>query len=425
MSIRTWLRYLIGGRQAILELAAAPQALFVGTLFVLSAGFAREYDAEDLLHEPWHLLLPFAASLITSLVVFLPCYGLAYRKRGGTTVPPLWPAYRSFLGLFWMTAPLAWPYAVPYERFLSPIDSIKANLWTLGIVSAWRVFLMIRVIGVWMGFGWPAMFLVLLIADVEALFAISAVPRPIVGVMSGVRLTPAEELIADTTRLVQGLACLSLPVLIVFALAVVFGQKPRWPPADDALPTRERARTLGGLAICSVLVWFFILPFTQPEQMRRHEVESAFRQGRISDGLAAMSAHQPADYPPYWDPPPRLGWATRPQFAPKTRRNLRGDCRRTARTVGPCHLLRKTGTISPELGAVAPGSVRNPSCGPRNLPASLGSCLIGTNPARRRSLRTRTQGIAQGGFAARCEPAAHQPRATELILHLRRAILRL
>jgi hypothetical protein len=308
MSIRTWLRYLIGDRQAILELAAAPQALFVGALFVLSAGFAREYDAEDLLHEPWHLLLPFAASLITSVVIFLPCYGLAYRKRGGTTVPPLWPAYRSFLGLFWLTAPLAWLYAVPYERFLSPIDSIKANLWTLGIVSVWRVFLMIRVIGVWMGFGWPAMFLVLLIANVEALIAIRMVPRPIVGLMSGVRLTPAEELIANTTRLVEGLACLSLPALLVFACAVVFGQKPRWPPADDALPTRERARTLGALAVCSVLLWFFTLPFTQPEQIRRHEVERAFRQGRISDGLAAMSAHQPADYPPYWDPPPRPAW---------------------------------------------------------------------------------------------------------------------
>jgi len=308
VSIRTWLRYLIGDRQAILELAAAPQALFVGALFVLSAGLAREYDAEDLLHEPWHLLLPFAASFVTSLVVFLPCYGLAYLKRGRTTVPPLWPAYRSFLGLFWLTAPLAWLYAIPYERFLSPVDSIKANLWTLGVVSAWRVFLMIRVMGVWMRFGWQSLFLVLLIADVEALIALTVVPRPIVGLMSGVRLTPAEELIANTTRLVQGITCLSLPFLCLFVLVAVWEEKAPWPSIDETSIDKDRSWKLIAAAVCSVFAWFFILPFTQPEQLRRHEVERAFRQGRISDGLAEMSAHQPADYPPYWDPPPHPAW---------------------------------------------------------------------------------------------------------------------
>ena len=47
MTIRTWLLFLIGNRQAILELAADRRALWVGLLFVLSAGFAREYDARS------------------------------------------------------------------------------------------------------------------------------------------------------------------------------------------------------------------------------------------------------------------------------------------------------------------------------------------------------------------------------------------
>ena len=40
--------------------------------------------------------------------------------------------FRSFLNLYWMTAPLAWLYAIPFERFLSPADATTANLALLG-----------------------------------------------------------------------------------------------------------------------------------------------------------------------------------------------------------------------------------------------------------------------------------------------------
>lgn len=54
MSISTVLRFLLGYQKAIVEVAYCPNALLVGGLFVLSAGFAREYDGEDLLSEPWY-----------------------------------------------------------------------------------------------------------------------------------------------------------------------------------------------------------------------------------------------------------------------------------------------------------------------------------------------------------------------------------
>ena len=79
MNIRTLLRYLFGGRQAILELASSRWALVIGLLFVLSASFAREYDGEDLLREPWHLLLPLAASLVSSFVLF--CLAFCGRSK--------------------------------------------------------------------------------------------------------------------------------------------------------------------------------------------------------------------------------------------------------------------------------------------------------------------------------------------------------
>ena len=70
MTLGTLARYLIGDRTAILTLVRQRGALLVGALLVLSAGFAREYDGEDLWHEPWHLLLPFGASLTTSFFLF-------------------------------------------------------------------------------------------------------------------------------------------------------------------------------------------------------------------------------------------------------------------------------------------------------------------------------------------------------------------
>jgi hypothetical protein len=75
MGIGTLLGYLISNRTAILALASHSRAWMVGLVFVLSAGFAREYDGEDLLHEPWHLLLPLAASLAASFFLYCILYG--------------------------------------------------------------------------------------------------------------------------------------------------------------------------------------------------------------------------------------------------------------------------------------------------------------------------------------------------------------
>jgi hypothetical protein len=133
MHIGTLLGYLVGSRRAILEIAASHSAVWLGLLFVLSAAFARDYDGEDLLHEPWHLLIPFAASLTASLVLFIVIYGIAMCT--GAPVSKFFAAYRSFLGLFLLTAPLAWLYAIPYERFLSPGAAVWANLATLGLVA--------------------------------------------------------------------------------------------------------------------------------------------------------------------------------------------------------------------------------------------------------------------------------------------------
>lgn len=125
LRVRSLFAYLIGRREAILEIASTPGALGVGALLVLSAGLARNYDKPELWDQPQRLLGPFAASLGISLVLFLVVYGLA-RAQGLRHSP--WRAYRSFLALYWTTAPLAWLYGIPFERMLAPLDATRANL---------------------------------------------------------------------------------------------------------------------------------------------------------------------------------------------------------------------------------------------------------------------------------------------------------
>jgi hypothetical protein len=70
MGLRTLFHYLFGNRHAILTPASSPSTVWLGALFALSAGLAGAYDRADLLHEPWRLLVPFATSLLESMVLF-------------------------------------------------------------------------------------------------------------------------------------------------------------------------------------------------------------------------------------------------------------------------------------------------------------------------------------------------------------------
>jgi hypothetical protein len=307
MRLRTLARYLIGDRQAILDLAADRHSLWVGLLLVLSAGLAREYDGQDLLREPWHLLIPVGASLAASFLLFLVACGRLFLRREGP--PPFLAAYRSFLTLFWMTAPLAWLYAVPYERFLSPGAATWANLWTLALVAAWRVALMVRVVSVLTGREViSSAVLVMAFADAAALAAVYMIPQPVVSLMGGVRLTESEAAITAATFWVSCLGILSAPLWVIGGAVTFFTGRPAWqvPAAPTPAPAARREGWV--LAALSLLVWVPILPFTQAEQRLRSRAEEALKGGRIAEGLEVMSAHAQSDFPPQWEPPPRVGY---------------------------------------------------------------------------------------------------------------------
>jgi hypothetical protein len=294
--------FLIGRRDSILVAARDPATPVVGLLLVFAAALAREYDGEDLRREPWHLLIPLGASLALSFVLFLIV------RRWGETGRLFWGEYRSFLGLFWLTAPLALLYGIPYERFLSPLNAVQANLWTLAIVATWRVALMTRVVSAFTGRSAIAsLFLVFVMADLLAAALMVIVPVPTLQVMGGIRLTEAEQRLQTTSFIVAALALLTSPIWLISAIVAWFR------PGGEVAPAL--ARTTGPtpkgvltFAAATVAVWFIFIPFTQREQRLRSDAERLLLRGDIAKGLAEMSRHERDDYPPAWDPPPRIGW---------------------------------------------------------------------------------------------------------------------
>lgn len=300
MTLATLARFFIGDRQAILDIASNRSALWIGLLFVFSAAFAREYDGEYLMREPWHLLIPLAASLTSSILLFLIAVVRSVPDRRPTAYGS---EYRSFLTLFWMTAPLAWLYAIPYERFLSAPDSISANLWTLRLVSLYRVILMSRVVSVITGVNLVASFFqVMAFADVVALVTVAFVPLPIIAVMGGIRLSESEQVINSATFAVWFLGILTLPIWILGTLISWAETKSQWqaPPATGG----STSRNVWALAVGVNLIWAPVLPVTQGEQQRRWQAEHTLKSGRIAEALDFMSGHSPSDFPPHWDPPP-------------------------------------------------------------------------------------------------------------------------
>lgn len=306
MNIRTLIAFLAGRRQAILDVADTPGAVWLGMLLVLSAGFAREYDAQYLLREPWYLLLPLAASLVTSLLLYSLIWLVALRRsveRG-----PFWATFRRFLALYWMTAPLAWLYAIPVERFLSDAGSVRANLSLLAIVSTWRVALMTRAVIVFWGAGPLAAFsLVMFFASSVVLAVLQFTPLPIFNIMGGIPLPEREAIIQEAALVVT---LLSVPVWFV-SLLTVLGQlaAPRiWHLSAAPVTAIKVAPSLWGLAALAIFGWGAVLPFTQAEQRLRYQAERALTSGEIAQGLRIMSQHTADDFPPHWDPPPWLAY---------------------------------------------------------------------------------------------------------------------
>lgn len=306
---RTLWMFLLGSRAAVLDAAAGWRvALVAGALLVLSAGLARNYDGEDLRSEPWWLLGPYAASIITSLGLFC-IYKLLAAGKGATLPARL---YVPFLALYWLTAPLAWLYGVPYEKFLSPVDAVLANAATLAVVALWRVLLMARVAQVLLGCSLRSAVLVDLWFGIAAIWLASLLgPKPVLDVMGGLRLSDVERVRAE---LVLGTLFWGLLATIVLAVPAILAARrmrlPRLAELASVGPSPRagvhgtgRAWTAAWLAALAVVAWVPALVVEQPRQRHAWRVHTAIDTGRFDEAATLLADATPERMPAGWHVP--------------------------------------------------------------------------------------------------------------------------
>lgn len=311
IDLRTILGFLLMDQRAIRVVALSKTATIVGLLFVISAGFAREYDGEDLMTEPWHLLLPLAASVIGCFLLSILLNVVGWRAKEEHV--GFFHTFRSFLNVYWMTAPMAWLYAIPVERILSPGNATRANLILLAIVATWRVVLMIRSVCVLYRCSiWTGVMPVMLFSASLALLALWLVPGPIFMIMGGVRLTESEAIIQETRFTLGFAATISLPIwLIGYAMVAYSKNKLQTRLVSGPLPLVGASRGTWALTLASLAIWIPILPFTQPEQQNRRYVEKLIRNSQFEDLCRWLGDKEKSDFPTHWDPPPRISYGER------------------------------------------------------------------------------------------------------------------
>ncbi len=305
MNLQSLREFLAGRPHAIEQVASCRSALWLGLAFVISAGLAREYDGEDLLAEPWHLLIPLGASIVSSLLLFA-VLRLVLRREGTS------PDYRTFLACFWMTAPLAWLYAIPIERFLSPVGAVRFNLMLLALVALWRVLLITRVSGVLFRVSFlKSLFPVMLFSDVLVLIILYLTPLPVFSIMGGIRLSESEAAIQGTSLITGLIGVASLPIWLCGTIRSAIAKRQTVPVEVDSQSRVPQRRVSGALWLTAaglVLLGAALLPITQPEQQNRSKAERLLESGHVAEAVAFMSSRERAEFPPHWDPPPRFGY---------------------------------------------------------------------------------------------------------------------
>ncbi len=303
MGLKDLLGLQLGRRDAILNIARSRHAIWVGLLLVFSAAMAREYDRHWLVADWWHLLLPFGASIAMAFVQFVLFWFRRDQVESGAT---FCQSFRAFLACFWMTAPLAWAYAIPYEHFLAPADAVAANLWTLAGVSLLRGVIICRVLQVIANVAfWRALLISALPAQVVLTSLIGLTPMPILQLMGGIRYTPEEIVVRNATGMILfetvfvGWAVIGASIVALFGTRTVFSR-------TDLIGQTHMA-SIGAYALPTIvsLALIVCLPWTQPPWQRAYQADKLVRNGDIPSALAFMNQHPRTVFPPDWRPLPK------------------------------------------------------------------------------------------------------------------------
>jgi hypothetical protein len=302
MHANDWFRYLVGQREAIQKVAGSGAAIWTGIIFVLLTAIARNYDQTLVTENP---LLWIFGPLLFSIVSGSWIYAIVYGVFARTAEPDSsgWSRWRSFMGLFWMTAPIAWLYAIPVERMFDSFTAAQVNLSLLAFVSFWRVALMARVVQVTTAAPFlMALVWVMFAAAVEALvvfFFGGVFAQAVIRGMGGMRNSPEEELIYRAMSSVFSAALFAAPVLLVVSFL--------WKPKHQLvpLPRVEAAALRWKPLVASTLFWFAVAVVPQRELVNNLTVEKLVSAGEMRNALDYLSSRAQDEFSPGRPLPPR------------------------------------------------------------------------------------------------------------------------
>jgi len=292
MTAKDILLYQVGNRGAIERVAASPATFLTGLLLVLITGIPRNYDQIYFL-ESWRWLYgPLAFSLVSGTWMYFVARTRPAEKINN---PFRW---RAFMGLFWMTAPMAWIYAIPFERMLPVKEAAANNFLLLGLVSLGRVLLLSRVLSVLQGGAFVrSLFRVLLAASVEA-WGVTIFSRnfgmAIMRGMAGMRNAPEEDLAVGLAKTIVFLGWILIPLfgLAVFATKAMSRVEIR--PIPNPTIGLPAGRIVGMAALC----WVGIAVGPQMEQQKYHRHEKLTRTEGYGAALDYLSSLRREELPP-------------------------------------------------------------------------------------------------------------------------------
>lgn len=304
---RWWdlLGLLLGMRPSIERLIHARQGWLFAAALVATAALGREYDAVSLWHQPYDLLGSFAASTIIASVLFHWMWG-AMKLSGLTLVHPERHAI-VFLTGYWLTAPLAWLYALPIEAIADEVTSLRYNLTALSIVSIWRVLLFARISSIQFRIPYiVSLSWILVPCMVIAFFGMLNSVLSMVTIMGGIRLTQTQQILVNyQSAVLIGLWWSFLPVVGLAIAATVWLAKQG--SAGRVARTRPRVSGLAWTipAIVTLTLTVAATRF-QPALQRAHQVDQMLIAGNLDQAIALLETRGEAAFPPAWDPPPQF-----------------------------------------------------------------------------------------------------------------------
>ncbi len=246
--------------------------------------------------------MPFAASTGTASVLFLIWKAICAAKQK----PLPWRAFLPFLGIYWLTAPLAWLYGIPYEQWLPVEDAIGANVRTLMVVALWRVIIMTRVIQLGVRSHPIPTIIIDMWYGIALIVAASFFsPRPILDIMGGMRGDPETRAWAGATLSAQLLGLPISVVLGVIALLIAVSIKlkgMRYVPRVFGLTSGRFFAPITWAGAFAIGLWIIPAIWMQPQQRLRSSTEILLRRGDNTAALKMMSQHEQKEYPRHWRP---------------------------------------------------------------------------------------------------------------------------